>query len=60
LQASRRAKAARTAASFIAETAAHLVQLARRHRLLHLRYLLALAQLEAEEYVRLRSRRRLS
>jgi len=48
------------AASFIAETAANLVRLARRHRLLHLRYLLALVQLEAEEHVRLRSRRRLS
>jgi hypothetical protein len=48
------------AASFIAEATAHLARLARRHRLLHLRYLLALAQLEAEEHVRLRSRRRLS
>ena len=47
------------AASFIAETAAHLVRLARRHRLIHLRYLLALVQLDAEEHVRLRSRRRL-
>jgi hypothetical protein len=48
------------AASFIAETAAHLARLALRHRLVHLRYLLALAQLEAEEHVRLGSRRRLS
>jgi hypothetical protein len=48
------------AASFIAETAANLARLALRHRLVHLRYLLALAQLEAEEHIRLRSRQRLS
>ena len=48
------------AASFIAETLAHLARLALRHRLDHLRYLLAVAQLEAEEHLRLRSRRRLS
>jgi hypothetical protein len=48
------------AASFIAETLAQLVRLALQHRLDHLRYLLAVAQLEADEHVRLRSRRRLS
>jgi hypothetical protein len=48
------------AASFIAETVGNLARLAQRHRLDHLRYLLAVAQLEAEEHVRLRSRRRLS
>jgi hypothetical protein len=48
------------AASFIAETLAHLVRLAGRHHLDHLRYLLAVAQLEADEHLRLRSRRRLS
>jgi hypothetical protein len=48
------------AASFIAETVGNLARLARRHRLDHLCYLLAVAQLEAEEHVRLRSRRRLS
>jgi hypothetical protein len=40
------------AASFIAETLGNLARLARRHRLDHL--------LEAEEHLRLRSRRRLS
>jgi hypothetical protein len=48
------------AASFIAETLGQLARLAQRHRLDHLRYLLAVAQLEADEHVRLRSRRRLS
>jgi hypothetical protein len=48
------------AASFIAETLGNLARLAQQHRLDHLRYLLAVAQLEAEEHVRLRSRRRLS
>jgi hypothetical protein len=48
------------AAGFIAETLGNLARLARRHRLDHLRYLLAVAQLEAEEHLRLRSRRRLS
>jgi len=48
------------AASFIAETLAQLARLAQRHRLDHLRYLLAVAQLEADEHVRLRSRRKLS
>jgi hypothetical protein len=48
------------AASLIAEQAGNLARLARRHRLDHLSYLLALAQLEAEEHLRLRSRRKLS
>jgi hypothetical protein len=48
------------AASFIAEVLGNLARLAQRHRLDHLRYLLAIAKLEADEYVRLRSRRRLS
>jgi hypothetical protein len=48
------------AATLIAESAGNLARLARRHRLDHLSYLLALAQLEAEEHLRLRSRRKLS
>jgi hypothetical protein len=48
------------AAGFIADVLGNLARLAQRHRLDHLRYLLAMAKLEAEEYVRLRSRRRLS
>jgi hypothetical protein len=48
------------AARFIAETAASLAALAQRHGLEHLRYLLAVAMLEAEEHLRLRSRRKLS
>jgi hypothetical protein len=48
------------AAGFIAEALANLARLAQRHRLDHLRYLLAVAQLEAEEHLRLRSRRKLS
>jgi len=48
------------AASFIAEAVGHLAKLAQRHRLDHLSYLLALARLEAEEHLRLRSRRKLS
>jgi hypothetical protein len=48
------------AAQFIAEATAHLARLARSHRLDHLSYLLAMARLEAEEHVRLRSRRKLS
>jgi hypothetical protein len=43
------------AASFIAETLANLARLALRHRLDHLRYLLAVAQMEAEEHLRRRS-----
>ena len=48
------------AAAFIAETAAELVKLARRHRLDMLGHLLGMAQMEAEECVRLRSKRNLS
>jgi hypothetical protein len=48
------------AAAFIAETAAELVELARRHKLEMLRFLLGMAQLEAEEHLRLRSKRNLS
>jgi hypothetical protein len=48
------------AAGFIAEILGNLARLAQRHRLDHLRYLLAVAKLEAEEHLRLRSRRRLS
>jgi hypothetical protein len=46
------------AASFIADIVGNLARLAQRHRLDHLRYLLAMAKLEAEEHVRLRSRRK--
>ena len=46
--------------AFIAETVAELVKLARRHKLEILSHLLGMAQLEAEEYLRLRSKRRLS
>ena len=45
---------------FIAETVADLARLARRHRLGMLIALLEMAQLEAEERIRLRSKRRLS
>ena len=48
------------AASFIADTVAELALLARRHRLGMLVHLLEMAQLEAEERVRLRSKRKLS
>ncbi len=48
------------AASFIAESVAELALLARRHELGMLVRLLEMAQLEAEERVRLRSKRRLS
>jgi hypothetical protein len=48
------------AASFIAETVAELALLARRHRLDLLVRLLEMAQLEVEQRVRQRSRRRLS
>lgn len=48
------------AASFIADTVADLALLARRHRLGVLVRLLDMAQLEAEERVRLRSKRNLS
>ncbi len=46
--------------AFIAETVADLVKLAERHKLEILRHLLAMAQLEAEERLRLRSKRKLS
>jgi hypothetical protein len=48
------------AAAFIAEVLADLSRLARRHRLDLLGYLLRMAQLEAEEHLRLRSKRKLS
>ena len=48
------------AAGFIAETLADLGRLARRHRLGMLTHLIEMAQLEAEERVRLRSKRKLS
>ena len=48
------------AAAFIAETVADLARLARRHRLGLLGFLLGMAQLEAEERLRLRSKRKLS
>ena len=46
--------------AFIAETVAELIKLARRHRLDMLGHLLGMAQLEAEERLRLRSKRKLS
>ncbi|WP_309177458.1 MULTISPECIES: hypothetical protein [unclassified Bradyrhizobium] len=46
--------------AFITETVADLVKLAKRHKLEILGYLLAMVQLEAEERLRLRSRRKLS
>ena len=49
-----------TAVAFIAEMLADLVRMARRHRLDVLTYFLSMAQLEAEEHARLRSRGRLS
>jgi hypothetical protein len=48
------------ATAFIAETVAELARIARRHRLDLLGYLLELAQMEAEERVRLRGKRNLS
>jgi hypothetical protein len=48
------------AVAFIAETVAELAKLARRHKLEILYHLLGMAQLEAEERVRLRSKSRLS
>jgi hypothetical protein len=44
----------------IAETTASLARLARRHQLEMLDYLLRMTHLEAEERLRLRSRRKLS
>jgi hypothetical protein len=48
------------AAAFIAETAAELVALARSHNLELLGHLLRMAELEAEEYLRLRGKGKLS
>jgi hypothetical protein len=48
------------AAAFIAETVADLARVARRHRLGMLVRLLEMAQMEAEERVRLRGKRKLS
>ena len=48
------------AVAFIAETVAELAKLAKRHRLEILDHLLGMAQLEAEERLRLRSKRKLS
>jgi hypothetical protein len=48
------------AAAFIAEAVADLARLARRHRLGMLVRLLEMAQMEAEDRVRLRGKRRLS
>ena len=48
------------AANFIAEVVCNLAAVAQTHGLDHLRYLLAIALLEAEEHLRLRSQRRLS
>lgn len=48
------------AADFIAEAAGNLAEIAQSHGFDHLRFLLAVARMEAEEQVRLRSKRRLS
>jgi hypothetical protein len=48
------------AVAFIAETVADLGKLARRHKLEILSHLLGMVQLEAEERLRLRSKRKLS
>jgi hypothetical protein len=48
------------AVAFIAETVAELARLARRHRLEILGHLLGMAQLEAEERLRTRSKHKLS
>jgi len=48
------------AVAFIAETVAVLVKLAKNHRLEVLSHLLGMAQLEAEERMRTRSKRKLS
>ena len=48
------------AVAFIAETVAELTKLAERHRLEVLIHLLGMARLEAEEHLRLRSKRKLS
>ena len=46
--------------AFISETVADLAGLARRHKLDMLSFLLGMAQLEAEEHLRLRSKANLS
>ena len=48
------------AAAFIAETVTDLVRLARSHQLEPLGHLLRMAELEAEEYLRLRGKTKLS
>jgi hypothetical protein len=48
------------AVALIADAAAELAGLARRHKLDLLNFLLGMAQLEAEEHLRLRSKRNLS
>lgn len=48
------------AVAFIAEAVAELVKLAKNHRLEVLGHLLGMAQLEAEERMRTRSKRKLS
>ena len=48
------------AAAFIAEQTAALRKLAERHKLHVLHYLLGMTQLEADEHLRLRSKRKLS
>ena len=48
------------AVAFIADTVAELVKLAERHRLEVLGHLLGMAQLEAEERLRTRSKHKLS
>ena len=48
------------AVAFIAEAIADLGKLANRHRLEFLSHLLGMAQLEAEEHLRVRSKRKLS
>jgi len=48
------------AVAFIAENVADLTKLAKRHRLEILSHLLGMAQLEADEHLRLRSKRKLS
>jgi hypothetical protein len=51
---------AEEAVAFIAEQLAHLRQIAERHKLEVLHYLLGMTQLEADEHLRLRSKRKLS
>jgi hypothetical protein len=48
------------AAAFIAESLVDLLRVARRHRLDMLVCLLEMTQMEAQEYLRLRGKRRLS